>query len=97
MKKITRLTTIPENSVIANGIDKIDYCDTFRIVKATDDTTEEIAAKILKPQKWVNWLMGVRDSVVGIFGLKTSKEIVERQTTGFPNFKVNNPKILQNL
>ena len=84
MKKVIRLTTIPENSVIANGFDKIDYCDTYRIVKATNDTVEEIAAKIFKPSKWMNWLMGIRDSVVGIFGLKTGKEILKGQTTNFP-------------
>ena len=81
---ITRLTTIPENSVIASGFDKINYCDTYRIVKAIDDTAEGIAVEILKPQKWVNWLMGIRDSIVRIFGLKTSKEILDRQVTDFP-------------
>ena len=48
MKQVTRLTIIPENSVIANGFDKIDYCDTYRIVKATNDTAEEVAVKICK-------------------------------------------------
>ena len=84
MKTVTRQTTIPEKSVIANGFDKIDYCDTYRMVKATNDTAEEIAAKILKPRKWVNWLMRIRDSVVGILGLKTSKEIVEGSKSDFP-------------
>ena len=83
MKPVTKLTTIPENSVIANGFDKIDYCDTYRIVKATNDTAEEVAAKIFKMPKWVNWLMNIRDTVVGIFGLKTSKDTVEGQTTIF--------------
>ena len=32
----------------------------------------------------MNWLMGIRDSVVGIFGLKTGKEILKGQTTNFP-------------
>jgi hypothetical protein len=84
MKTVTRLTTIPKNSVIASGFDKIDYCDTYRIVKTTNETAEEIAAKMVKMPKWVNWLMSIRDSVVGIFGLKTSKEILEGQTTNFP-------------
>jgi len=83
MKTVTRLTTIPENSVIASGFDKIDYCDTYRIAKTTNDTAEEIAAKIFKLPKWVNGLMFIRDSVVRILGLKTSKEIPEGQTTIF--------------
>jgi hypothetical protein len=84
MKTVTRLTAIPENSVIAGGFDKIDYCDTYRIVKSSNDTAEEIAAKMFKPSKWVNVLMGIRDSVAGIFGLKTSKEIIEGQSSNFP-------------
>ena len=84
MEKVLRLVTIPENSVIATGFGKIDYCDTYRIIQATNDTTEEIALKIFKSSKWVDWLMGIRDSVVGIFGLKTSKEILEGKTTNFP-------------
>jgi hypothetical protein len=77
MKTVTSLTTIPENSVIANGFGKIDYCDSYRIVKVTNNTAEEIATQIMKPAKWEKWLMGIRDSIVRIFGLKTSKDIFE--------------------
>ena len=80
MKAITTLTTIPENSLIASGFDKIDYCDSYRIVKVTNDTAEELMGKMLKPRKWVNWLMNIRDLAVGIFGLKTGKG----ETISFP-------------
>jgi len=65
--------------VIASGFGKIDYCDSYRIIKTTDDAVEEITAKIFKQSKWEKWLMGIRDSIVRIFGLKTSKEIFEGQ------------------
>ena len=94
MKPVTKLTTIPENSVIANGFDKIDYCDTYRIVKATNDTAEKVASKIFKMPKWVNWLMNIRDAVVGIFGLKTSKDAVEGQTTIFQIIEQNENEIV---
>jgi hypothetical protein len=83
-ENVKRLTAIPDNSVIGNGFGKIDYCDSYRMVKVTDGTAEAIAAEILKPQKWVNWLMVIRDSIVGLFGLKTGKEIMEGPITGFP-------------
>jgi len=84
MKTVIKLTTIPENSVITNGFDKIDYYDTYRIINTTYDTVEGITAKIFKVPKWVNWLMGIRDSVVGIFGLKNNQAILEGQITRFP-------------
>ena len=84
MKKVKRLTIIPANSVIKNGFEKINYCDTYRIVKATNDTAEKIASEIFKWEKWVNWLMAIRDLVVKIFKLKTSKEMMGGQTTNFP-------------
>ena len=84
MKTVTRLTISPANSLITSGFGKIDYCDTYCIVQATNDTVEEVAAKIFKWEKWVDWLMVIRDLVVGVFGLKTGKKIVKGQTVIFP-------------
>ena len=83
MKTVTSFTTIPENSVIANGFGKIDYCDSYRVNKATNETVEEIATNISKQSKWEQWLMNIRDSIVGIFGLKTSKDMIKGQTINF--------------
>jgi len=94
MKTVTKLKTIPENSVIARGFDKIDYCDTYRVVKATNDTAEKIANELLKLPGWVKWLMNIRDAVVWIFGLKTGKKILEGQTTIFPIIEQNEKEIV---
>ncbi len=75
MKTVTKLNTIPENSAIANGFEKIDYCDSFRISKSTRDNVEKIAGKIFEMPKWVGWLMSVRNSIAGIFGLKIGKDV----------------------
>jgi hypothetical protein len=83
IKAITRQTTIPENSIISNGFEGIDYCDAYRAVKPTSDSAEKIAAEIFNLPKWVNWLMNIRNSIAGVFGLKSSKETRERQTTFF--------------
>jgi len=83
MKTVTGLTTIPDNSVIASDFGKIDYCDTYRVVKATNDTAKKIAAEIFKLPEWVKWLLNIRNSIAGVFGLKTGKEIREGQTAFF--------------
>ena len=82
MKTVTKLTTIPENSVISNEFDRIDYCDTYRIVKPTNDSAEKVAVEIFKLPKWVNWLMKIRISIGKIF-VKSKKGIPEKQTTYF--------------
>ncbi len=83
MKTVTTLTTIPENSIISNGFETIDYCDSYRINKATNETAEEIAIKIFKQSKWEKRLFAIRDAIAGIFGLKTGKETPQTQTVGF--------------
>jgi len=82
MKKVTKLTKIPKNSVISNGFGRIDYYDTYRIIKPTNDSAEEVAVEIFKLPKWVNWLMKIRISIGKIF-VKSKKEISKKQTTYF--------------
>ncbi len=94
METVTKLTVIPENSVIANGFDRIDYCDTFRVIKPTNDSVEKIAAEIFKFPGWVNWLINIRNSIVGIFGLKSTKEVREGQTTYFAVIEQNENEIV---
>ena len=80
---MTKFTTIHENSVIARGFGRVDYCDRYCIVKSTNDSAEKIAAKMLKMPMWVNWLMNIRHSIVRVFGLKTKKDVREGQTSYF--------------
>jgi len=99
MKPLTKLTTIPENSAISNGFERVDYFDVYRVVKSTTLSAEEVTAKIFKLPHWVIWLMKIRDSLVGIFGLKTEKELREgqlgeRQTTLFHPMKQNENEIV---
>ena len=94
MKTVTRLTIIPEKSVIANGFDSIDYCDTYRVVKPTSDCAEEVAAELFKLPKWVNWLMSIRNSIAVIFGLKSNNKTREGQTTYFDLIEKNENEIV---
>jgi len=97
MKTVTKQTAIPENSIVANGFDRIDYFDTYRIVRSTGDSAEEIAAQIfeLNLPNWVKWLMYIRDSIVWIFGLKTGREMMrEEQKANFPVIEQNENEIV---
>ena len=94
MKKVTIRTVIPENSVISNGFDRIDYFDTYCAVKSTGDSAEKIAAEIFKLPKWVNGLMNIRNSIAAIFGLKSNKKAREGQTTYFTVIEKNENEIV---
>ena len=49
MKQVAKYTEIPKNSLITSGFDRIDYSDTYRIAKSTDDAEakRERAIRIL--------------------------------------------------
>jgi hypothetical protein len=70
---------IPENSTIKSDFGKIDYFDTYHVVKSTNETAEEVAIKIFTLPKWVNWLMCIRNSIARIFGLKEGQKNVQTQ------------------
>jgi len=80
MKIITKLTTIPENSTIMNGFDKVDYHDTYQIQKKTEKSAEEISKEIMKLPGWIVVLFKLRNSIVSVFGLKTDRKNNEQDT-----------------
>jgi hypothetical protein len=98
MKTVTRLTAIPENSMITSGFGKIDYCDVYRISKITNNTAEEITTRLFKLPRWANWLMSIRDAIVRIFRLKTSKEILhDFPTQNFPVISQHENEIVSGI
>lgn len=72
MKQIVKSAGIPDKSIIAGGFGKVDYCDSYCIVKPTDETADEITTRIFKVPRWVAGLMKFRNAIVGIFGLRTN-------------------------
>ena len=94
MKTVTKSTIIPKNSVIANGFGRIDYCDTYCVIKSINDSAEDIAGEIFKLPNWVNWLMNIRNSIVWIFKLKSDKKVREEQTTYFTLIEKNENEIV---
>jgi hypothetical protein len=73
-KNIEKYNAVPANSMIIADFGRVDYCDSYRITKSTNDTPEQFAAQLFNLPKWVKWLMCVRNCLVRPFGLKTEKE-----------------------
>ena len=71
MSYVTKMDHIPGNSLVLMNFGKIDYYDTYQISKRTNDTIDTITTKIFKMPAWVQFLLKLRDSIVGIFGLRT--------------------------
>ena len=74
MPTAIKSNNIPEQSIILKDFGKVNYLDSFHIYKDTEATIDSITVNVFKGPKWVGSLMKVRDSIVGIFGLKTAKK-----------------------
>jgi hypothetical protein len=71
-------TTIPEKCLISGIYAKYDYADCFNIefFNRREIKLEEIAKKFIWDNpKWVLLLSNIRDKIVGVFGLKTAKDL----------------------
>jgi hypothetical protein len=93
-KIIRKLNVPPENSMISQGFGRVDYCDSYRITKATNDNSERIAMQLFKLPKWVVALLNVRNRIVKLFGLKTG---TESEATIFPVIAQNENEILMGV
>jgi len=80
MKRVIKQTTIPANSNVTNGFETVDYHDTYQIRKVTDQSAEEISKDFMRLPDWANVLFLIRNRIVGIFGLKTDKEMSKPDT-----------------
>lgn len=80
MNKVYKLKTYPENSMVLSDMDRVDYFDSYIVVRKTNETVKEITYKILKGPAWVDYLMQIRDFIVRPFGLKTDDEIRKEQS-----------------
>jgi hypothetical protein len=81
MSKVSKLKTYPENTMIFSDMDRVDYFDSYMIVKSIPDSVNEITRKLLKAPGWVNALGKLRDLLVKPFGLKTESDI-KREESG---------------
>jgi hypothetical protein len=84
MKVIVKSDKIPDKSIISNGFGKTDYCDSYCIVKQTDETVDEITARIFKLPQWTIVLMKIRNSIVKVFGLRAGKNENVKEAACYP-------------
>jgi hypothetical protein len=77
MKAIVKSDKIPDKSIISNGFGKINYCDSYRIVKQTNETVDEITTQIFKMPQWIAVLMKIRNAIVKLFGLRAGENVKE--------------------
>jgi hypothetical protein len=77
MKVIIKSDKIPDKSIIANGFGTVNYCDSYRIVKQTDETVDAITSRIFKMPQWIVVLMKIRNAIVKLFGLRAGENVKE--------------------
>ena len=83
MKKVETIRPIPEISIISKDFGRIDYFDTYKILRPTSETVDQLTTEIFSmPEGWVNFLMNLRNSIVKVFGLKVAK-IKDKQTASY--------------
>ena len=74
MTKIHKVKNLPDSTLITKGMTSIDYCDSYMIVKNTDDPIEMITKKIMTLPGWITFALRVRYYLIVIpFGLSTGK------------------------
>ncbi|MDR0927614.1 MAG: DUF2867 domain-containing protein [Ignavibacteria bacterium] len=94
MKKIISVKEPPHNPILVKDFGKVDHIDSYRITQTTTETAEQLEAKFLNMPKWVEFLMKLRDSIVGVFGLKTAKDALQNENSLFPLIWKNQDEIV---
>ena len=76
-------TILPECSILSGNGKRYDYLDSFQgLFVDKEDKLRPIdisKAFLLSSPKWVDRLFKLRNKIAGLFGLKTSGDIVDRQ------------------
>ena len=70
MKKVKSTNKIPEGSIISKDFGNYHYCDSYSIETQTNDSLDKIATDLFKTPKWADALMGIRNTVARLVGLK---------------------------
>ena len=94
---IVKSTAIPEESELRRAYTALDLSDAYSISlpPSASEDPEILARHIFAQQaSWVSILMSVRDSIVSVFGLKTSRDLqalnTDRRTMRVGIFKIYN-------
>lgn len=61
---------IPVGSMILKDFNTIHYCDSYYIKNQTSDRLDKITTDVFRTPKWADLLMGIRNNIVQVVGLK---------------------------
>jgi predicted mannosyl-3-phosphoglycerate phosphatase (HAD superfamily) len=92
MKKVVKLTAIPENSAVLDGFGEVHFHDTYQIAVRTDKPAAEVAKEMTKLPAWATALFRLRNAIVGIFGLKA-----DSSDTSFPVISEREEEVVSGL
>lgn len=78
---------VPEISLIMNGFNHYDYCDSYSKKVSGDESIDSLLERFFKMPLWVTGLLKLRDIIVKPFGLQTRDDIdrsLKNSDTIFP-------------
>ena len=84
VSKVIKNKSAPVSSIILKDSGIIDYCDSYQTDCLTKDSIDEITTRIFTLPDWVKFLMQLRNSIVGIFGLRTGNKNTVHKADRYP-------------
>lgn len=80
-------TKLPNSSILSNRLNEYDYVDSFQGTFIDNENKFKFKdigkAFFLSTPKWIGKLFMLRNKIVSVFGLKTSKKLVDKQLDDF--------------
>ena len=83
MKKVLKSKNIPEQSIIQFDCKNPDYIDSYFIKKETNASIDQITREAFRSPQWTVNLMKLRNTIVKVFGLKTS-DLIANEADYYP-------------
>ena len=74
MAKVRKAKGLPDGSLIADGLERLDYFDAYATVMESDEPVETITEKIFALPGWIETALRIRHYLIARpFGLRTGK------------------------
>ncbi len=86
MNRVVKLKSYPGYTMVLTEMERVDYFDSYSVVKNSPDSVDEITRRLLRAPGWVNALGKLRDLLVKPFGLKTESDLKTEPSGGHPEF-----------
>ncbi len=90
MKRVEKIRTVPEFSIILENFGPAEYADTYRIALPAGQSIDRLSAGFWQAPRWVDALMRLRNILVRPFGLQGGKK-PEPNDRGEPDNSQSSP------